>query len=107
MALNLNNSTKMSILVYQPIIEPQRSFSESAFRLAHTGAMPSISEASIAHAGQPPLISNARFAPIGSDDLWTNRPRARAATRLLRFLPVVKATGRTITQQEIDDALDD
>jgi hypothetical protein len=107
MALILNRLPKMSTLVYQPIIEPQRTLSESAFRLAQSEVMPAVPEESIAHAGQLPLIPNVRFAPIGSDDLWTNRPPTRATARRQRFLPVVKATGRTITQQEIDDALDD
>jgi hypothetical protein len=97
----------MSALASQPVIEPQPAFGESAFRLAHTGAMPSVSVQSMAHVGQIPLIPNTRFAPIGSDDLWANRSPARAATRLKRILPVVKATGRIITQQEINDALDD
>jgi len=48
------------------------------------------------------------FAPVASDELMENRPKTNRPTPgRKRTLPVIKATGRTITQAEIDDALDD
>ena len=48
------------------------------------------------------------FAPVAHDELLENRRPALAAThRRKRNLPSVMATGRTIVQAEIDDALDD
>jgi len=95
----------MSSPHYQPAIEPQRTFGGSPFRLEHSDRMPQTIDRPVSHALQIPLIFSARFAPSGFDALWTKH---RTTERLVRqrHLPVVKATGRIITQQEIDDALD-
>ena len=48
------------------------------------------------------------FAPVASEELLGNRrPATTDLHRRKRSLPLVKATGRTIVQAEIDDALDD
>ena len=48
------------------------------------------------------------FAPVASEELLANRrPATTDLHRRKRSLPLVKATGRTIVQAEIDDALDD
>ena len=96
----------MSVLTYQPAIEPQLTLGESPFRIEHAGSIPQIHKWLFKHVEQPPAVFGSSFAPAGSDDLWANRrPLARPSRR--RRLPVVPATGRVITQQEIDDAFDD
>ena len=96
----------MKSLHYQPAIEPQRSFGESPFRLEHAGRIPQMFDQLSARARQLPFVLGASFAPAIRDDLWSNRRTADLNARRHR-LPVVEATGRVITQQEIDDALDD
>lgn len=96
----------MIALHYQPAIEPQRTFGESPFRLEPAGSMSQVFHQSITRGGQIPFTPGLRFAAAGSDDFWANRcPAGLPAHR--RRLPVIRATGRIITQQEIDDALDD
>ena len=97
----------MSAFHFQPAIEPQRTLGKSPFRLEDIGDMPAVFGEPIAHVGQIPFVRDARFAPIGSEGLWANRPPTVLAARRRRRLPFVMATGRIITQQEIDDALDD
>lgn len=95
----------MNALQYQPVIEPQRTFGESPFRLEVGGSIPQLYDQLTAPA-QLPFGPGASFAPAATDDLWANRRPVVLSSRRRR-LPVVPATGRIITQQEIDDALDD
>lgn len=97
----------MNTFYFQPAIEPQRTLGESSFRLERRGTSPVIFEEPISRVPQTSFAPDARFAPMDSEDLWTNRRPNSGSARPRRRLPVVKATGRIITQQEIDDALDD
>jgi hypothetical protein len=93
----------MSANRFQPAIEPQRTLGDSPFRLGPPETLPRLVEGD----RQIAAVWNAHFAPIGAAELWANRYPIIAQGRPRRAFPIVKASGRIITQQEIDDALDD
>ena len=96
----------MKTTYYQPAIEPERSFGDSPFRLQKPEVSISTFERFVRF-GVQPVFSPHWFSPIGSECFWTNQAPLAVLKQAKRRLPVVKATGRIITQQEIDDALDD
>ena len=70
--------------------------------MIQTYALPNPQRASLGFAVNLP------FAPMASEDLATNRNRTvRRTARPRRKLPIVRYTGRLITDQEIEDALAD
>ena len=87
----------------QPSLEAQRTLGKSSFRfegLEFLGTWPVPDQ-------QTFVRSTVRFAPVADENLWANRPPAVPPNKRRRRYPIVKASGRIITQQEIDDAMDE
>lgn len=94
----------MKTFSVQPSIEFNQTLGGSAFRLEC--AARNETERLGALVGVRLFVGVTAFAPFGSHELLTRRsPSVQVHQR--RRLPVVKAIGRAITQEEIDDAFDD
>jgi hypothetical protein len=93
----------MSTFHFQPEIRPQPTLGTSPFRVELPELFITSLETDRRTAG--PL--SAPFSPIAAENLWTNQPSRSHQERRRRAFPVVKASGRAITQSEIDDALED
>lgn len=95
----------MTALHCQPAIAPGRTLGESPFRFQLAGTKLEALRPATLQSPRSPFVPDADLARIRADDLWLNRHPASVPTR--RKLPTVAATGRVITRQEIDDAMDD
>ena len=97
----------MKARTFQPVIEPERTLGASPYAVTVFQGAPLFPALPIACFGQMALGSNTPFAPSAPAELFGNCRPAAQPPKPISSLPVVKATGRIITQQEIDDALDD
>lgn len=97
----------MSAPCFQPAIEPEPTLGGSPFRVTIAGTVSWFTPVPITRFGQLSFGSITPFAPIASDAPWANRTPAVLQARTPRRFPVVRATGRIITQREIDGSLDE
>lgn len=96
----------MIIVNYQPSIEARRALGGSPFRLAGGRELTGVAQMAdpqLHVLRRPPAPAFAAVSRLISPPIV----RANEIIHRKRQLPIVRATGRVITQQEVEDACDD
>jgi hypothetical protein len=89
----------MSTSHFQPEIRPQRTLGSSPFRFERS----ELFLTSVKAGRQVAALISSPFSPIAAENLWSNQPSRSQHGRRKQTFPVVIASGRVITQNEIDD----